>query len=80
VQALSQSLPGWRSASGCYSWEQVRLHDREDSCWLVVKGDVYDVTKFLSVHPAGKASILRHAATEASVHFGFHSSEAHKIW
>ena len=63
-----------------YSWDEIRSHKSADSCWLVVRGTVYDVTQMLSTHPAGIQSILRNAGTEASQHFDFHSSAATKLW
>jgi hypothetical protein len=36
-----------------YTWEEVRKHSTLSSCWVVVKGVVYDVTKFVPNHPGG---------------------------
>ena len=36
-----------------YTWDEIALHDRPDSCWVVIHGKVYDVTDFLSRHPGG---------------------------
>lgn len=36
-----------------YSLEEVKRHTREEDCWLVINGNVYDVTKFLDEHPGG---------------------------
>ena len=36
-----------------YSLEEVKAHVREDDCWLVINGNVYDVTAFLDEHPGG---------------------------
>jgi cytochrome b involved in lipid metabolism len=69
-----------RSTTNAYSWEEVVKHNTAESCWLVVSGKVFDVTTFLSLHPAGSKSILRHAGTEATRHFKFHSPNAQKKW
>jgi cytochrome b involved in lipid metabolism len=45
-----------------------------------VRGVVYDVTMALSTHPAGIQTILRHAATDATKHFDFHSPRARQMW
>ena len=34
---------------------EVSRHDREDDCWLVLGGKVYDVTAFIPFHPGGSA-------------------------
>lgn len=63
-----------------YSWEEIERHNTLQSCWLVVRGEVYDVTAFLPLHPAGKQAILRHGGTDATADFDFHSYSAKKKW
>ncbi|KAK3713542.1 hypothetical protein LTR37_008500 [Vermiconidia calcicola] len=46
--------------------EEVRKHDSRRSCWVVISGEVYDVTEFLNQHPGGPASILRCAGRDAT--------------
>jgi len=60
--------------------EEVSKHNTSDSCWLVVRGRVYDVTAFSSKHPGGPKAILRHAGTDSTEDFDFHSREAQKMW
>ena len=37
-----------------YTWEEVARHSSPDDCWMVIKGQVYDVSAFWpSVHPGG---------------------------
>lgn len=50
--------PRSRSAA-VYTPCEVRRHCTAESCWLVAGKDVFDVTKFLSRHPAGTKSIAR---------------------
>ncbi|KAL8272149.1 hypothetical protein Esti_003918 [Eimeria stiedai] len=61
-----------------YSWEEIRNHADETSCWCVMYGLVYDLTKFLHVHP-GTAHVLLEVggqdATEAFEDAG-HSLQA----
>ncbi|KAL0264936.1 hypothetical protein SLS55_000890 [Diplodia seriata] len=44
-----------------FTREEIELHDREEDCWIVVDGRVYDVTSVLSWHPGGKVGILGHS-------------------
>ena len=44
-----------------YSWEEIQKHSSEDDAWVVVNGNVYDVTSFASIHPGGKEFIVQHA-------------------
>jgi len=63
-----------------YTMGQVAAHNSVDDCWLVVHGKVYDVTAFMQSHPAGVRAILRHAGTDATRDFEFHSAGARKLW
>ncbi|KAF1816578.1 nitrate reductase [Eremomyces bilateralis CBS 781.70] len=40
---------------------EIEGHDKENDCWIVVDGKVYDATSVLSWHPGGKSAILGHA-------------------
>lgn len=44
-----------------FTRQEIEKHDRDDDCWIVVEGKVYDATSVLSWHPGGKAAILNHA-------------------
>lgn len=41
-----------------YELADLKSHSREDDCWLVIDGEVYDVTTFLDEHPGGFDIIL----------------------
>ena len=41
-----------------YTMEKVRANNSEASCWSVIDGNVYDLTKWISSHPGGKGNIL----------------------
>ncbi|XP_022215330.2 cytochrome b5 [Drosophila obscura] len=49
-------------------------------CWIIIKGNVYDVTKFLSEHPGGEDLLLEYGGKDASKAFrqAGHSSDAEK--
>jgi hypothetical protein len=65
-----------------YSTCEIARHNTEDSAWLVVGNDVFDVTKFLNQHPGGKESILRKSGgvVDCSKDFLFHSKRGRKLW
>lgn len=44
----------------------VQEHRSADSCWVVLYGEVYDVTNFLSDHPGGSKIILKLAGQDAT--------------
>ncbi|OCK84663.1 mitochondrial cytochrome-like protein b2, partial [Lepidopterella palustris CBS 459.81] len=45
---------------------EVAKHNSRDSCWVVIEGEVYDVTNFLEEHPGGASIILRYAGKDAT--------------
>eukprot|EP00892_Ulva_mutabilis_P007773 jgi/Ulvmu1/5368/UM022_0162.1 len=56
------------------SWDEIRSHTSADSCWMVVKAKVYDVTEFAPHHPGGPA-IYAYAGRDATdVFSAFHDS------
>jgi cytochrome b involved in lipid metabolism len=65
-----------------YSPCEIARHNTEDSAWLVVGNDIFDVTKFLQQHPGGKDSILRKAGgvVDCSKDLLFHSKMGRKLW
>ncbi|XP_068148382.1 cytochrome b5 [Drosophila tropicalis] len=49
-------------------------------CWLIIKGNVYDVTKFIDDHPGGGELLLEYGGKDATKAFNKagHSSDAEK--
>merc|ERR1719223_323290 len=54
---------------GGYTLEEVAKHTSKTDCWVVVNGQVLDVTKFLSEHPGGELAILTFGGKDASEEF-----------
>merc|ERR1719245_1683772 len=54
---------------GGYTLEEVAKHTTKSYCWVVVNGEVLDVTKFLSEHPGGELAILTFAGKDATEEF-----------
>lgn len=51
------------------SVDEVARHDRISDVWIVVNGNVYDITEFAPQHPGGPES-------ESDLHIGTLSEEA----
>jgi succinate dehydrogenase/fumarate reductase flavoprotein subunit len=54
---------------GEYTAEEVAKHNKPDDCWVIVNGQVLDVTEFLPDHPGGKKAILIFAGRDATDEF-----------
>lgn len=52
-----------------FSLQDVAKHNTEKDCWVVVNGQVLDVTNFLNDHPGGPKAILQFAGRDATEEF-----------
>uniref|UniRef100_A0A146LJV0 Putative fumarate reductase n=1 Tax=Lygus hesperus TaxID=30085 RepID=A0A146LJV0_LYGHE len=52
-----------------FTLSDVAKHNREDDCWVVVNGEVLNVSSFLNEHPGGKQAILLFAGRDATEEF-----------
>ncbi|KAG8746330.1 hypothetical protein FRC10_005319 [Ceratobasidium sp. 414] len=55
--------------AGSYTIEEVAKHNKKDDCWVIIDGQVLDVTKFLPDHPGGEKAILLYAGRDATEEF-----------
>jgi len=52
-----------------YTLAEVAKHNTKSDCWVVVEGQVLDVTSFLSEHPGGELAIITFAGKDATEEF-----------
>jgi predicted heme/steroid binding protein/uncharacterized membrane protein len=52
-----------------YSMTEVAKHNSKADCWVVVNGEVLDVTNFLASHPGGELAIVTFAGKDATEEF-----------
>lgn len=50
-----------------YSWEDVAKHTSRQDGWLVIDGNVYDVTNWAKKHPGGSRILFHYAGQDATV-------------
>ncbi|CAH6721105.1 cytochrome b2, mitochondrial [[Candida] jaroonii] len=48
---------------------EVKKHNSDKDCWVIIHKKVYDVTKFLPEHPGGSGIILKYAGKDATKAF-----------
>ena len=59
-----------------FPMDEVKKHTKDTDCWVVIRDQVYDVTKFLNDHPGGKKAIMLYAGKDATTEFEMlHSKE-----
>ena len=49
-----------------FTRDEVSEHNTENSAWIILNNQVYDVTNFLPDHPGGEAIILSIAGQDAT--------------
>merc|ERR1719324_939403 len=54
---------------GGYTAEEVAKHVTNTDCWVILRGEVLDVTKFLKEHPGGELAIMTFAGKDATHEF-----------
>jgi len=75
ADAAAGSPPAAKTAVMRYTMGEVSKHNIPTDCWIVVNGDVLDVTSFIKDHPGGDKPILGFAGKDASTMFNpIHSS------
>ncbi|EER10021.1 succinate dehydrogenase, putative, partial [Perkinsus marinus ATCC 50983] len=57
------------AAGKSYTMEEISKHNSRESCWVVIDGEVLDVTGFLPDHPGGDISILNYGGKDATEPF-----------
>eukprot|EP01117_Protostelium_nocturnum_P013971 TRINITY_DN526_c0_g1_i1.p1 TRINITY_DN526_c0_g1~~TRINITY_DN526_c0_g1_i1.p1 ORF type:complete len:511 (+),score=185.77 TRINITY_DN526_c0_g1_i1:93-1625(+) len=64
-------------ASGkTFTMEEVSKHNTTESFWLVIDGEVYDITKFVDLHPGGAVVLYDYAGKDATeIFYGLHRQE-----
>ncbi|CAK9029272.1 unnamed protein product [Durusdinium trenchii] len=67
--AVAGGAPAAGGGGGGISMAEVGKHNTKSDCWVVVDGQVLDVTSFLSEHPGGELAILTFAGKDATEEF-----------
>jgi hypothetical protein len=65
-----------QSHSSGYTMTRVKANDTAASCWTVVSGNVYDLTKWIDQHPGGSGAIKSLCGTDGTAAFnGMHQGQ-----
>lgn len=52
-----------------FTLDEIKKHSNVKSCWIVIHGSVYDLTKYLKDHPGGPNVLLEYAGLDGSFLF-----------
>ena len=65
---MAPNLPnGVAKQLPCFTREEVFQHRKQDDCWIILHGEVYNVTPWLSKHPGGAKLLLHYGGEDATV-------------
>ncbi|KAI9510914.1 Flavocytochrome c [Russula earlei] len=67
--ATSSGTATSSSRDKTYTIDEVATHNKKDDIWVIIDGQVLDVTKFLPDHPGGEKAILLYAGRDATEEF-----------
>jgi cytochrome b involved in lipid metabolism len=59
-----------------YTMERVKANGTSASCWTVISGNVYDLTKWIGSHPGGSGAISSLCGTDGTAAYnGMHGNQ-----
>lgn len=69
VDVLTQAKIKDLTASGkslVLSMSELAKHNKSSDCWMLISGNVYDITSFFGSHPGGNATMAATCGTDAT--------------
>ena len=51
----------------CFTRQEVSAHKKYGDCWIVIEGEVYNVSSWLKKHPGGARLLMHYAGEDATV-------------
>lgn len=67
--SVKASASAEQSHSAGYTMAKVKSNDSAASCWTVIDGNVYDLTKWIGQHPGGSGAIKSICGVDGSAAF-----------
>lgn len=52
-----------------YTLKEIEKHNSKESCWSIIRKDVYDLTQWISRHPGGEKVILNICGKDGTAFF-----------
>lgn len=61
------------------SWNEVRKHNNQDDCWIVIDQFVYDVTPWIKQHPGGNVLAILAGEDASAMYYSSHFTPSKKL-
>jgi len=59
---------------------EIRKHNKEEDCWVMIDGRVYDMTPYFKHHPGGVCPVVLKGGQDASKeYYAIHAQDSHEI-
>ena len=52
-----------------YTWDEIQQHNKKDDKWVVIEGQIYNITNWARRHPGGSRVISHYSGQDATVSF-----------
>lgn len=66
LEAIGENLGRKQASSGLISFQELQKHNTMESCWVLVRGEIYNATSILDSHPGGTKSLLENSGKDAT--------------
>ncbi|KAG5677056.1 hypothetical protein PVAND_006840 [Polypedilum vanderplanki] len=61
-----EDLTGTNGKRFSVSLQELSKHNKQNDCWMAIRGKVYNVTRYLNYHPGGVEQLMRGAGIDAT--------------
>lgn len=55
-----------------YNMEEIALHNKDEDCWTILNGRIYDISEYAKVHPGGRKIFLGRAKDCTELYNKYH--------
>jgi cytochrome b involved in lipid metabolism len=69
VKAAPAPMKSAAPEAAGYTMDKVKTNGTSSSCWTVISGNVYDLTKWIGSHPGGSGAITSLCGTDGTSEF-----------
>ncbi len=61
--------PSTINSAKTFTVAEVAVHNKPSDCWIIIENKVYDVARFLDLHPGGSDLIIPYCGKDATTAF-----------